>query len=143
MIEEIMLADTPVEQREQILRDSCDQIEERSYTKRFTQEDTNDRRAELASVQIQISNLEQELSEVKAEFKGKLKPLVERLQGIISELKSGGEYVTTDTFKFCYPEEKMVAYFAPDGHKIEQRSMRPEERARTVFQAIRKTGTED
>ena len=36
MIEEIMLADTPVEQSEQILRDSCDQIEERSYTKRTT-----------------------------------------------------------------------------------------------------------
>lgn len=32
-MKDIMLADTPVEQREQILRDSCDQIVERSYTR--------------------------------------------------------------------------------------------------------------
>lgn len=31
-MKDIMLADTPVEQRAQILRDSCDQIVERSYT---------------------------------------------------------------------------------------------------------------
>ena len=34
-MKDIMLADTPVEQREQILRDSCDQIVERSYTRKF------------------------------------------------------------------------------------------------------------
>lgn len=32
-MKDIMLADTPVEQRAQILRDSCDQIVERSYTR--------------------------------------------------------------------------------------------------------------
>lgn len=35
-MKDIMLADTPVEQRAQILRDSCDQIVERSYTANST-----------------------------------------------------------------------------------------------------------
>lgn len=35
-MKDIMLADTPVEQRAQILRDSCDQIVERSYTRKST-----------------------------------------------------------------------------------------------------------
>ena len=38
-MKDIMLADTPVEQRAQILRDSCDQIVERSYTRKFDQEE--------------------------------------------------------------------------------------------------------
>lgn len=44
-MKDIMLADTPVEQRAQILRDSCDQIVERSYTRKFDQEEINERRA--------------------------------------------------------------------------------------------------
>ena len=34
-MKDIMLADTPIEQRGAILRDSCDQIVERSYTRKF------------------------------------------------------------------------------------------------------------
>ena len=41
-MKDIMLADTPVEQRAQILRDSCDQIVERSYTRKFDQEEINE-----------------------------------------------------------------------------------------------------
>ena len=52
-MKDIMLADTPVEQREQILRDSCDQIVERSYTRKFDTQQINERRAELANVAIQ------------------------------------------------------------------------------------------
>ena len=54
-MKDIMLADTPVEQREQILRDSCDQIVERSYTRKFDTQQINERRAELANVAIQKS----------------------------------------------------------------------------------------
>lgn len=58
-MKDIMLADTPVEQRAQILRDSCDQIVERSYTRKFDQEEINERRADLANVAIQKADLEQ------------------------------------------------------------------------------------
>lgn len=56
-MKDIMLADTPVEQREQILRDSCDQIVERSYTRKFDTQQINERRAELANVAIQKAEL--------------------------------------------------------------------------------------
>ena len=86
-----MLSSTPLEQREQILRDSCDKVVEKSYTRRFEQGTINERRAELANVMIQINDLENELSEIKAQFKGKIKPLIERLSKIRNELKVGGE----------------------------------------------------
>ena len=68
-MKDIMLADTPVEQREQILRDSCDQIVERSYTRKFDTQQINERRAELANVAIQKAELEEELAGIRAEYK--------------------------------------------------------------------------
>ena len=78
-MKDIMLADTPVEQREQILRDSCDQIVEKSYTRKFDQQEINERRASLANVSIQIADLEQELAEIIADYKGRINPLQERI----------------------------------------------------------------
>ena len=61
-MKDIMLADTPVEQRAEILKNSCDQILEKSYLAKFDQEETNDLRAELATVHSQMGELEEELA---------------------------------------------------------------------------------
>lgn len=61
MVDEIMFLDLPREEREQVMRDNCDQIIERSYTKKFDQEEINARRAEYADVGIQVAELENSL----------------------------------------------------------------------------------
>lgn len=136
-----MLADTPVEQREEILRNSCDQILERSYTRKFDQEEINERRSELANVIIQIADLEQELAEVRADYKGKIKPLQERVSKLRDELKVGGDWIKGDCFKFVDEDEGKVGIYSPEGYLLEQRPMTQDERQRNVFRAIR-TGTE-
>lgn len=139
-MKDIMLADTPVEQRAQILRDSCDQIVERSYTRKFDQEEINERRADLANVAIQKADLEQSLAEIK--------PLEERIVKLRDELKAGGDWIKGECYKFVDEEEKMVGFYSPEGYLLEQRTMTQEERQRNVFRAIRgnamdKTGTDD
>lgn len=140
-MKDIMLADTPVEQREEILRNSCDQILERSYTRKFDQEEINERRSELANVIIQIADLEQELAEVRADYKGKIKPMQERVSKLRDELKVGGDWIKGDCFKFVDEEEGMVGIYSPEGYLLEQRPMTQDERQRNVFRALR-TGTE-
>ena len=145
-MKDVMLADTPVEEREQILRDSCDKIIERRYTRKFDMSETNERRAELADVSIQIAELEQELAETRASYKGRIKPLLERLCKIRDELKTGGEWVTGECYEFIDLEEKKAALYDPNGYKLEERELRPDERTHTVFQAIRgieKSGTDN
>jgi vacuolar-type H+-ATPase subunit I/STV1 len=66
MVDEIMFLDLPREEREQVMRDNCDQIIERSYTKKFDQEEINARRAEYADVGIQVAELEKQLAEIRA-----------------------------------------------------------------------------
>lgn len=140
-MKDIMLIDQPIEEREQILRDSCDEIVEKSYTRKFVQNEVDERRAELASVSIQIQELDEELSQYKAAIKGKIKPLMDRRQHILGELKSGGQYVTTEVFKFVDVDEGVAAYYAADGNKIEERPLTQEERQRNIFQVLRNTGT--
>lgn len=140
-MKDIMLADTPVEQREEILRNSCDQILERSYTRKFDQDEINERRTELANVIIQIADLEQELAEVRADYKGKIKPLQERVSKLRDELKVGGDWIKGDCFKFVDEDEGKVGIYSPEGYLLEQRPMTQDERQRNVFRAIR-TGTE-
>lgn len=138
-----MLADTPIEQRESILRDSCDQIVERSYMQRFSIEETNLRRAELAEVAILADDLEQELSRIKTEYRDKIKPLYERIAKIRTDLKSGGEWVKGNCYKFIDEDEGMTGYYSPEGYLLEQRPMTPEEGQRNVFRTLRRTGTDN
>ena len=142
-MKDIMLADTPVEQRAEILKNSCDQILEKSYLAKFDQEETNDPRAELATVHIQMGELEEELAGIKSDFKGKIKPLQERIGKILSDLKVGGEYVKGECYKFIDPDEGMVGFYTPDGYLLEERPMKAEERQRTIQMAVRLTGTDN
>ena len=140
-MKDIMLADTPIEQRGAILKDSCDQIVERSYTRKFGSEETNERRAELAEVAIRVNDLEEELSSIRANYKAKIKPLCERIAAIRDELKAGGEWVNGECYKFVDEDEGMVGFYSPEGYLLEQRPMTPDERQRNLFREIRRNGT--
>ena len=145
MVDESMFLELPVEDREQVMRDNCDQIIERSYTKKFDQDEINARRAEYANVGIQVAELEKQLAEMRADYKGRIKPLLERMSGILDEIKSGGEWVTTDVFLFKDMDSGMAAIYAPDGHLLEKRPLTPGETQPTIMSAIRnfRTGTDD
>lgn len=144
-MESFLFPNEPVEAREQLLRDNCDQIVPRSYTRTFSQDEVNDRRAELEQVSIEVAELEDELAQIRADIKGRIKPLLERRGKILDELKARGEWVTGECFKFVDVEEGKAGFYAPEGNLIEERPITPEERQRNIIQATRflRTGTDD
>lgn len=145
-MQDVMFANEPVAERRQLLHDNCDQIEQRSFMRSFDQDEVNGRRAELEQVSIQISELEDELAQIRADIKGRIKPLLERRGKILDELKARGEWVTADTYKFVDVDEGKAAYYSEDGYKVEERPITPEERQRNIIQASRffnRTGTDD
>lgn len=121
-MKDIMLADTPVEQRAQILRDSCDEVVEKSYLSKFSQEETNELRANLVEVQIQMQ---------------------ERIGKMLDDLRKGGEYIKGECYKFIDQDEGRVGYYTPEGYLLEERPMKPEERQKTIQMAVRLTGTDN
>lgn len=142
-MKDIMLADSPIEQRAQILKDSCDKIEERSYLSKYDQEETNLLRAELANVSIQLGTIQEELEGIKSDYKGKLKPLQERIDKILHNLKNGGEYVRGECYKFIDQDEERVGWYTPDGYLLEERPINQEERQKTIHMEVRRTGTDN
>lgn len=148
-MQDLMFANEPLEERAQLLRDNCDQIVERSYTRTFSQDEINGRRAELAQVSIQVQELDEQLAQVRADIKGRIKPLLERRGRILDELKARGEWVQGESYKFVDHEEGKTAFYSPEGYKIEERAITPEERQRSVMQSARAfspfrvTGTDD
>lgn len=136
-MKDVMLPDIPIEERAQILKDSCDQIVERSYTKKFDQPQINQRRAELATVSIKLQELDEELATLRADYKSRTKPLLERRAKILDELKANGEWAHGECYKFVDEDEGRTAFYSPEGYKLEERSMTPEERQRNLFRAIR------
>jgi hypothetical protein len=141
-MKDIMLADVPVEQRAQILKDSCDQIEDKHYTRKFTQSEVNERREKLADVSIRIAEIETEFKTVRDDFKSRLKPYTDGKEKLLVELKAVGEYINGETYKFVDPDEGKVAWYTPEGYKLEERELRPDERQRSLFHSMR-TGTND
>ena len=136
-MKETMLMDLPVGERAQVLKDSCDQIVERHYTRKFDQNERNLKREQLADVSIQISEISNELRDVRAEFKARLKPLEENKNNLLEEIKAGGEFVKGECYKFIDNDEGKVGYYTPEGYLLEERDMRPDEKQRSIFQLNR------
>lgn len=118
------------------MRDNCDEIVEKSYTRRFSQDEVDRVRAELADNYIELSQLQSELDRVKAEYKAKMKPIMEKNALHIENLKAGGEYVTTECYKFVDEEENRVGFYDPQGHLLEERPIMPEEKT-NIFRSVR------
>lgn len=132
-MQEIFMPEVPLEQREQLLRDNCDQIVERSYTKRFTQAEINEARADLAQLFIQLRELEAQLDEQKAIFKGQMKPIKERADQLLRNLKAGGVFTTSECFKIVDEDEGHTGFYDPQGYLLEERPIQPDERTRNIF----------
>lgn len=98
---------------------------------------------------IIVRGLSSKTGAANAEFKLRKKPLETEKQELLANIKSKSEYVVEDCYKFCDHDEQMVGFYNKQGVLVDCRPMRPEERNRTIFQALRtetpkgKTGTND
>lgn len=143
-MKEVMLQEMPVEERENVLRDSCySVVEKMGYLHRYTPQETNEKRKELADVSITLRDLEDELSSIRESYKARMKPIQEEINAIITKLKQGGDYVSGDCYKFIDESEGMVGIYSPEGYLVENRPILPDERQMSIFRNLGQTGTDD
>ncbi len=131
------------EERRQFLADNADAVEKKEYMRHFTPEELLKKKESLSETCISINDIEEELKEIKKEYAEKLKPLVERKKRVLGELKKKAELVEEDCYKFIDAEAREVGFYNANGDLIESRPAYSEELQTTMFQVIRKTGTED
>lgn len=130
------------QQRKQYLADNADAVVRKTYMQRFTPEELQARKEELANVSISINDIEAEKKEAMKEFKDRLDPLTEQRGVLISDIRRKAKEVTEDCYCFVVEEERMTYVIAANGDCIEARPCTADELQKTVFESLRKTGTE-
>lgn len=136
-MEKQLFADIPAKEREMLLKDNADKIEEKGYMKIFTPDELSERKDNLAQTVISISQIQAEKKEVNDAFKVKLKPLEADKSTLLDEIKNKAEYVEEDCYKFIDQEAGMVGYYNAVGELVESRPIRVDEKQTTVFQVKR------
>ena len=125
-----------------LLQDNCDAVEEVGYTRRFTPEELNVRKEQLADLSILISDLDEEKKQADDVFKTRRKPLNERKAELLSELKNKSEFVREGCYKFIFHDERIVGFYNANGELVSSRTVMPQEMQKTMFTQMR-TGTND
>jgi hypothetical protein len=119
--------------RRQFLSDNCDIVEEKGYMKPFSAEKMQSNKEDLANVSIKISEIESDMKTTMAEYKGQLKPLKEKCQQLVRDIRSKAEYVIGDCYRMTDQEARMTGYYNGDGDLIEERPALAEEMQTNIF----------
>ncbi|MGV8135875.1 MAG: hypothetical protein AB2L20_11730 [Mangrovibacterium sp.] len=129
--------------RTQFLEANCDEIVEKSYSKRFSTEQILSMKDQLSDKDIEINDIEEDKKAITDTFKAKLKPIKQARQKLLTNIKHKSEYVKEHVYKFVYQDERAVAFFNSEGDLIESRPCNPDELQKTIFQVSRNTGTDN
>lgn len=135
--------DIPEEQRAQFLSDNCDAVEAVGYTRRFSPDELNQKKEELANISIDIAEIEEDKKDAMRQFKDRLKPRATEKIKLLGDLKRKSEFVNDDCYKIIDHETRMVGFYNKLGELVSSRPIMPQEMQKTVFSINRKTGTED
>lgn len=142
-MDKFITQDIPEDRRKQVLSDSCDAVEEIGYTRRFSIDELNHKKENLANLSIEINDIEEEKADAMSAFKFRLKPLVEDKTTLLADLKTKSEYVKRECYKFIDHENKMVGYYNELGELVSSRPIMPQEMQKSFFTLTHKTGTEE
>lgn len=90
--------------RIELLRNSCDKVEELGYTKAIPSERLEELKNQLVDVSIQIKDVKADAKESARQYKEQLKQLETEQGKITDQLKARSEYVMEQCFKIVDQE---------------------------------------
>ena len=135
--------DLAIEAREEFLRNTCDGTEEVSYSRVFSPEELAKQRELLTDASIRLADIEEEKKQAMADFKEQAKPYAEQRAKAIQNLRTKAETVTEVCYKYFDEETNMVGFYNREGNLVSSRPAFPDEMQKTMFQVLRKEGTND
>lgn len=122
------LKDKSEEDRMGVLEGENIAVEEQAYMKPLTPEELAIKKDDLANAAILKAVIEEELSQVKAQYKDKIEPLRLIVQESIEAIKNKAVEVKGKVYKMADYENQMIHIVDPLGNVLSSRRMLPEER---------------
>ena len=143
MIEKELGKEYSLEERAQFLSNTCDGTEEVSYSRVFTPAELAEQREMLTDASIRLADIEEEKKAAMDAFKEQAKPYAEQKKKAIDALRTKAETVTEQCYKYFDEETKMVGFYNKEGNLVSSRPAFATEMQKTMFQVLRKDGTND
>lgn len=122
------LKDLSDDERQTVLQGEALSVEEQAYMKPLSPEELAIKKDDLASAAILKAVIEEELAEIKAQYKDKLEPLREKVTEAIQAIKNKAVEVKGNVYKLPDYENQMIHIIDSMGQVLSSRRMLPEER---------------
>ena len=132
-MEKTVYKDLEQEKRAGILRDNADGTETFSYTRKFTDEELIEKRAELSEVTISINDIMVAKKEVNRQYAEELKPLEVQKGKLITDVKHKSTLVTEEVFLIANREEGIMDFINDAGEVVHSRRLTDKEKQLTIF----------
>jgi hypothetical protein len=120
-------------ERLMILQENASKIEVTTYQKSLSADELAARREDLADNCIKLNQFEDELKEIKDDFKLKMDPLKTSNKTLLTEIKTKQSTVDGTLFHMANHEDGMMETYDNEGFLISSRRLRPEEKQGTIF----------
>ncbi len=119
-------------EREDFLETHAVNIQEGQYFKPFDDEDKTQVQADFMLKNIETQRVKDELEQVKAEYKLKLKGLNDATKKLMKDTMQNGEWLNGKQFGFDDQKAGTMTYYDADGNFINSRRLTPNERQLTL-----------
>lgn len=129
----LFMPDVTPQERLRIMQENAAKVEEKTYQKVLSPDELAARREDLADNCIKLNQFEDELKEVKDEFKLKMDPLKALNKTLLTEIKTKQSSIEGTLYHIPNHEGGMMETFDSEGLLVESRRLRPEEKQGNVF----------
>lgn len=140
-MEQFLGTEYPPDERVEFLESNSNAVEKKGYMKRFSPEEIEQMRIELADVSIKINDINEEKADAMKAFKETLKPLFESMNELLHNIKTKSVFVEEKCFKIVDLEAHRTGYYNSEGYLVEERPSTPDEMQLNIFSI--KTGTDN
>ncbi len=142
-MEQQLFQDLPLDERKEQLDANADAVEHLGYSRLLPSDEVDELKEQLSSTQIRIDDKQEELSTKSKALKDEIRGLKLVRKFITAKLKSRSEYVEEDCYKMIDDKRREACYYNKEGILVYSRPARKEELQKTIFQTIRRNGTEN
>lgn len=120
-----------------ILKDNADKIETGKYIVPLTPEQLDQKREQMVAAAITLSDLDDQLDEIKKGFKQRMDPLKVVHKELLYQVKNRQEQKEGELYLMADHEKSMMNVYDENGDLVFSRRLTPDEKQGTILQAIR------
>ncbi len=125
------------EERQIFFETEVASVTEEKYMKPLTEDELRMEKEALAAACIAKGVLEQELKDIKDDYKERIEPHAEMMKASIEAIRFRAKQKEGKLYKYVEHESKVVYFIDPEGNVINSRMMLPEERQYILKPEIR------